>query len=428
MSCADATTFEITFEGLSSKGGVCEMPFENPVGANAITVTTFLNNEGSGGQKLGLDSVLSGLRNSPFGVIPSDDKGLIEMSFCRKPLVADWKYGESKNASSLYDVLARIITDQHIVFYSRDEFCPFFVQDCQDETEIQNKCVRSESGSHQDSVMGVPTTHYQTDGSYLYLLTPATTPPSAKNLCRWLSSDEKGSSRNLTGLQSYLPTDWDKSAPEYGSIDDVRPVLPQGSQENLGNHETERKEIVQREGDAVKVQTYSENSQDSSQISGPDGRSKPTPLSQIGFRDPAIGMAIIPVGSGPHRKIILTRNILLKTEDWGGYGRHFPDGDGDGDSPKSLNWGLGRGWGAGTEMVLPYPAPNRPVAIPTLQVQEKSRGDLRPDPRFDAINLISLAIQNDSDSIVEDLCFCTVKLKVLRGFLMEFLSQGVVFL
>ncbi|CAL8994832.1 unnamed protein product, partial [Prunus brigantina] len=70
--------------------------------------------------------------------------------------------------------------------------------------------------------------------------------------------------------------------------DDVRPVLPQGSQENHGNgYETERKEIVQREGDAVKVQTCSEYSQDSSQISGPDGRSKPTPLGQIGFRDTA---------------------------------------------------------------------------------------------------------------------------------------------
>ncbi|PQQ14353.1 DNA polymerase zeta catalytic subunit [Prunus yedoensis var. nudiflora] len=96
MSCADATTFEITFEGFSSKGGVCEMPFENPVDANAITVTTFLNNEGSGGQKLGLDSVLSGLRNSPFGVIPSDDKGLIEMSFCRKPLVQTGSMGNLK--------------------------------------------------------------------------------------------------------------------------------------------------------------------------------------------------------------------------------------------------------------------------------------------------------------------------------------------
>ncbi|ONI04488.1 hypothetical protein PRUPE_6G324000 [Prunus persica] len=305
MSCADATTFE----GLSSKGGVCEMPFENPVGVNAITVATFLNNEGSGGQKLGVDSVLCGLRNSPFGVIPSDDKGLIEMSFCRKPPVADWNYGESKNASSLYD-------------------------DCQDEREIQNKCVRSESSSHQESVMGVPI-HYQTDGSYLYLLTPATTPPSAKNVCRWLSSDEKGSSRNLTGLQSYLPNDWEKSSPECGSIDDVLPILHQGSQENHGNHETERTEIVQREGDAVKVQTCSEYSQDSSQISGPDGRSKPTPLSQIGFRDPAS------VGGGQQLTLL------------------------------------------------------------SVEVQAESRGDLRPDPRFDAINLISLAIQNDSDSIVE---------------------------
>ncbi|CAL2229155.1 unnamed protein product [Prunus armeniaca] len=57
-------------------------------------------------------------------------------------------------------------------------------------------------------------------------------------------------------------------------------------------------------------------------------------------------------------------------KDWGGYGRHFPDGDRDGDSPKSLNWGLGwgwgQGWGAGAGMVLPYPAHNRPVAIPSL--------------------------------------------------------------
>lgn len=88
-------------------------------------------------------------------------------------------------------------------------------------------------------------------------------------------------------MQSYLPNDWDKSSPKCGSIDDVLPILHQGSQENHGNHETERTEIVQREGDAVKVQTCSEYPQDSSQISGPDGRSKPTPLSQIGFRDPA---------------------------------------------------------------------------------------------------------------------------------------------
>lgn len=45
--------------------------------------------------------------------------------------------------------------------------------------------------------------------------------------------------------------------------------------------------MVQRERDAGKVKASSDCSIDISQISGPDGRSKPTPLSQIGFRDPA---------------------------------------------------------------------------------------------------------------------------------------------
>ncbi|CAN6575672.1 unnamed protein product [Malus baccata var. baccata] len=293
---------ESGFESLSSNGGVYEMSFENPMGANATTVSAVLNNERSGVQKLGRDSVSSGLRHSPSEVIYPDDEDLIGMTFHKKPPVPDWKDRASKDASSLYDGRAT------------DDYFPFFVGDFPDEKEIQNKCVRSESSSHEESVMGVPT-HYQTDGSFLYLLTPATSPPSAEKVNRWLSSDEK---------------------------DDVPPILPQGSQENHENHEeesnhfyTDRTGIAQREGDAVKVQTNSECSQDNSQISGPDGRSRPTPLSQIGFRDPAS------VGAGQQLTLL------------------------------------------------------------SIEVQAESRGDLRPDPRFDAINFISLAIQNDSDPIVE---------------------------
>lgn len=62
----------------------------------------------------------------------------------------------------------------------------------QEETEIQNKCMRaSSSSSHQEAVLGVPT-HYQNDGSLLYLLTPVISPPSAGNVKRWLSSGDKG--------------------------------------------------------------------------------------------------------------------------------------------------------------------------------------------------------------------------------------------
>ena len=44
---------------------------------------------------------------------------------------------------------------------------------------------------------------------------------------------------------------------------------------------------MQMKGDSEKVKACSDCSQDISQISGTGGRSKPTPLSQIGFRDPA---------------------------------------------------------------------------------------------------------------------------------------------
>lgn len=35
------------------------------------------------------------------------------------------------------------------------------------------------------------------------------------------------------------------------------------------------------------------------------------------------------------------------------------------------------------------------------QVQPESRGDLRPDPRFDAINVLALAIMGDDEADIE---------------------------
>lgn len=36
-----------------------------------------------------------------------------------------------------------------------------------------------------------------------------------------------------------------------------------------------------------------------------------------------------------------------------------------------------------------------------LQVHAESRGDLRPDPRFDSINVIALVVQNDDNFAAE---------------------------
>ncbi|KAM5561236.1 DNA polymerase zeta catalytic subunit [Rosa sericea] len=327
VSCGDGHTGR-GIDGLSSRSGVSKIPFE--IGTNVTTDKTALNNERCGSQKLGRDSFSSGLSNLLPSVIQSDDKDLIGMTFSRKPPIADWKDGGFLSSSYLQEE------------GSLDDILPFFVRDCQNETDIENNCVRNrESHSQQESALGVPT-HYQADGSCLYLLTPAISPPSAKNVYRWLSRGDKGYSASLTGAQNSLPNDLDEPSLKYGSVCDVQPNLPQGPQVDHRNLEAERNpfcndmtEVLEREADVIRVKTYPDRSQDSSQISGPDGRSKSTPLSQTGFRDPAS------VGIGQQLTLL------------------------------------------------------------SIEVQSESRGDLRPDPQFDAINIVLLAIQNDCDSIVE---------------------------
>uniref|UniRef100_A0A2N9HM40 DNA polymerase n=1 Tax=Fagus sylvatica TaxID=28930 RepID=A0A2N9HM40_FAGSY len=215
----------------------------------------------------------------------------------------------------------------------------------------------SDSNSDQ-VVIGVPT-HCQNDGSYLYLLTPVLSPPSTDSVYRWLLCDEKGapggnnvasvdssplkgSASSLIGTQSFLPDDCDKDLPESGSGSHVKPILDHLYQENPRIFDREMSAfgdgvttIMQGKGGIAKDKSCSESTQDMSQISGPDGKSKPTPLSQSGFRDPAS------VGGGQQLTLL------------------------------------------------------------SIEVQAESRGDLRPNPRFDAINVIALAIQNDTDSIPE---------------------------
>lgn len=85
----------------------------------------------------------------------------------------------------------------------------------------------------------------------------------------------------------------EKCSPESDSVKPVQPIIVQGAQDKCGKDcavinpfHDEVTTIVQG-GDNAKVKAYSDSSQEISQISGPDGKTKPTPLSQIGFRDPA---------------------------------------------------------------------------------------------------------------------------------------------
>lgn len=183
---------------------------------------------------------------------------------------------------------------------------------CLEEKEILDTSGRiNNTNNHREGIMGIPT-HYHNDGSCLYMLTPAISPPSRENVCRWLLHDVTG------------------------------PILGQVKKEDQGSHVTSVQPshtgmatVSETEGNLMDAKPCAVFSQDISQISGPDAKSKPTPLSQTGFRDPA-----------------------------------------------SL--------GGGQQLTLF-----------SIEVQAESRGDLRPDPRFDAINFIVLILQEDDDSIFD---------------------------
>ncbi|KAM7469402.1 hypothetical protein LguiA_007585 [Lonicera macranthoides] len=224
-----------------------------------------------------------------------------------------------------------------------DECLPFFEGDYQERNEVENVRYRSTDLNYcRQVIMGVPT-HYQNDGSYLYMLTPAFSPPSADKVHKWLLSDGSGPSGDLVESDDSLANDCDEPVPEpeSGSISNAKPSLDKVNKKFQGSNDAQKQPlhnevtttVLQREGNILKVKQGSGCSQDISQISGPDGKSKLTPLSQIGFRDPAS------VGGGQQLTLL------------------------------------------------------------SIEVQAESRGDLRSDPRFDAINLIVLVVQEDDDHI-----------------------------
>lgn len=96
-------------------------------------------------------------------------------------------------------------------------------------------------------------------------------------------------------LDGSLDDDCDEPLPESGSISNAKPTLEQVKQQIQGSNNAQMQPlhnevittVLKREGNISKVKQGSGFSQDISQISGPDGKSKLTPLSQIGFRDPA---------------------------------------------------------------------------------------------------------------------------------------------
>ncbi|XP_050223350.1 DNA polymerase zeta catalytic subunit [Mercurialis annua] len=325
--------------------------------------TTILQNEKSRDLILGgVSSII--LYDSSISIIDSTEVrgNLVSMSFSKKPPVLNWEDGAPNNA------LFSPVLSCHTSFVNRDnkhvtsgnsfdELLPFFEGECQEKKEVQNFVLpASDSNVLQKTIMGVPT-HYQNDGSLLYLLTPVYSPPSADCVSRWLGCIDEDAigktdvqSAGLLSTQDSFEIGSHGSFCVYGnevsveshSVSHTIPIEDQvqrkkhqnSNSEFHPNHDRLQRLLLCEESNA-KPNTSTDCSVDLSQISGPNERSRPTPLSQTGFRDPA-------------------------------------------------------STGAGQQLTML-----------SIEVQAESRGDLRPDPRFDAIKVIALAFQNDNDSAVE---------------------------
>ncbi|XP_021281513.1 DNA polymerase zeta catalytic subunit isoform X2 [Herrania umbratica] len=336
--------------------GEISLSADKPVGIDAMTDKSYLQKEDCGGGKQGC---ITGL------VVDVEAKPveLIGMTFCKKPPTADWNDGATENVTHLP-------TTQHSPSLFNEENCqgtsgraldevlPFFSRGCEEEKEIQNKFLgNNNSNFHQEAALGVPI-HYQNNGSFLYLLTPVSSPPSPESVYRWLSCDEgshrqsnavssespslAGSTECLIASENSSPVNCNEALTESSSKYHMTSMLEQGHPEKnmvLGSEvkscSNESRTPCRSEENIRTVNACADGSQDMSQISGPDGKSRPTPLSQIGFRDPAS------VGAGQQLTLL------------------------------------------------------------SLEVHTESRGDLLPDPRFDAVNVVALAIQNDNDSVTE---------------------------
>ncbi|XP_073038938.1 DNA polymerase zeta catalytic subunit isoform X2 [Primulina eburnea] len=265
---------------------------------------------------------------------------LVSMVFSKKPPSMEWTEepgGEARGPMDGYCNEVPIVQGRSI-----EDCLPFFVRNFPEEKELPPR--NYDYVNHHESVMGVPIL-YQNDGSHLFMLTSAISPPSTESVDRWLSSNISDIMGKKSNAQSLIPLLSD------GSSGDVIDSL--GSQADVSNSPTQIPVSLSREKPSLdKVHEHNQEScgmevketqkkpvpgsrPDPSQISGPDRKMKLTPLSQIGFRDPAS------VGGGQQLTLL------------------------------------------------------------SVEIQAESRGVLRPDPRFDAINVIALVFQEDDESTLD---------------------------
>ncbi|XP_020571200.1 DNA polymerase zeta catalytic subunit-like [Phalaenopsis equestris] len=281
---------------------------------------------------------------------------VVDMTFINKPPSNNHTHG-SEGSLPAGQASGKIDKRQGM-----ENMIPFFtrippVVNLQDENVIFSR----------DSSLGIPT-HFQNDGSVLYLLTHALSPPALKTVYNWLSRGKQHCFLEATGatnegLSSYCDgvlnegtscqTSPSPSAIGWSQNDSSQSNKEKSSPKtekfdsNIGHVSSE----PIWDNILAKEKIINEDMHDFSQISGPEKyeNSNTTPVSQIGFRDPA-------------------------------------------------------SFGGGQQLTLI-----------SMEIQAESRGNLRPDPKFDAINVLSLVVQEDTNND----CQVYVLLRVLDDKLGE---------
>ncbi|XP_078436093.1 recovery protein 3 isoform X2 [Wolffia australiana] len=199
--------------------------------------------------------------------------------------------------------------------------------------------------SYAGNLDGIPL-NFRNDGSFSYLLTFALNPPSRKSVDQWLLVQKKSSGSDplnvseLPSIKDDCPGNLSESCDGYYHDNETMEdevledtVYPDSKGSFKFSSRSCEEDMMNHLGTGaynVEYKLSAENFCDFSQITGQNEKAKLTPLSQIGFRDPA--------------SCTSRQNLTLLS----------------------------------------------------LEIQAESRGTLLPDPKIDAINLICLAIQEDT--------------------------------
>ncbi|KAK1386104.1 DNA polymerase [Heracleum sosnowskyi] len=166
--------------------------------------------------------------------------------------------------------------------------CPSFFDRDFPERKDQN----TKYNHHQKGDMGVPA-HFHSDKSSC-ILTPAISPPSADIVDKWLSLNDTGSLGILIDSHGSLAAACRDPMLDSGLLPHDDTIIAQVKQQFEGSHNaglrplhSDSTKMSKSDVATLFIKQNTRFSEDASQISAPDGKSKLTPSSQIGFRDPA---------------------------------------------------------------------------------------------------------------------------------------------